>query len=159
MMHRSSLPTERQSIFTDRGNLLSAAAALLRIGIVLHLKYCLEHMIRNVFDHFKITRSTDKKQIRSLMAAVQESATRALFFKSLSEIGNVEFADDDNQKGQKIVIYLLTIHPIHWVVWANPCLMDPDDWMPDYQEEIANLVGSHVGEPDCQNQHLRWLST
>ena len=50
LLKRTGIDIENVPIFTDRGNLKSAAAAMTMdpLSITLNLKYCIEHIGRNI---------------------------------------------------------------------------------------------------------------
>ena len=92
MMLKANIPVDRIPIMTDRGNLLTCAAALKRVvGIELSLKYCLEHLIRNVIDHaggptvFK-RNSVEYRSLRKAMEELYDCASKSQYEMAIHQI-------------------------------------------------------------------------
>jgi hypothetical protein len=72
MLLRAGYDLTGYPIFTDRGNILLAARALeKRFGIVLSLKLCLEHLLRNMVKKFKVKGDSDIKNLRNRFCDIQ----------------------------------------------------------------------------------------
>ena len=69
----AGIPVTSCPIFTDRGKMLNAATVLASKGIILNLKYCTEHIYRNVIDKFKIKDEHKAKELHRLIFRLQSS--------------------------------------------------------------------------------------
>ena len=79
LLIRGGLDVSSVPVFSDRGPPLAASRILARDhGIILSIKFWLEHLIRNVVSRFSITK-LDTGSVRSIMAAMQSSATIDIF--------------------------------------------------------------------------------
>lgn len=71
MLAASGFDFSRTPVFTDRGHLLSAVTvAFLSFGIEVSLKYCIEHIIRNVNHHFNIKKRTAVRRSSAIVLAI-----------------------------------------------------------------------------------------
>jgi hypothetical protein len=115
MMDRAGFDVEAVPWMSDRGNLLAAATILKRAnGITLSIKFCLEHIFRNVVHQFKIGK--DKLGLlRTAMSAMQASFEFVTYARATDKL----IQAFGNETGWKISVYLMSIHPRHWVVFAN----------------------------------------
>jgi hypothetical protein len=136
-------------IFTDRGNLLAASRALFdECGITLSLKYCLEHIMRNLVKTFSLSKENET-HYRSIVENIQGArylSELTLNFDKLSK----SFSD---QKGLHMAVYLLGIHPRHWIVYANKDICDDDE----LTEWRSNLLRHYLAliedvDPECVDQ-------
>ena len=59
------------TFFADRGKFCNAAGLILNdFGVLINLKFCLEHIFRNIVANFSIEKE-DTKQLRSLLHKLQ----------------------------------------------------------------------------------------
>jgi hypothetical protein len=107
----SGLAVDDKPIFCDRGHLLSAAVALRESGVFLNLKYCTEHIIRNVVSKFQLQ---NNKDIKGLLYRLQGAKLFSSYCNTLDEI--------TRHCGWKLRVYLIGIDPMHWCVFANRSL-------------------------------------
>jgi hypothetical protein len=115
----AGLDVEAFPWFSDRGNLLSASRILFsEYGLLLSIKYCLEHIIRNVTAKFGLKKS-GQTQLRSLIQECQASATIGHFHFAIEKLYDNPQSATEPLQGYKIALYLLSIHPIHWTVFGN----------------------------------------
>jgi hypothetical protein len=141
MCIRAGYPMEDFPIMTDRGNLLAAARALEeKLNIVLNLKFCVEHLIRNVTAMFDL----DKDQETIIRASV-EKIQQSSYLTTLSDHFNHLVSVFGEEKGCGIGIYLLGIDPVHWIVYANKDICDDkglSEWRRDMLRHfISKLEG------------------
>jgi hypothetical protein len=136
---------------------LAAATILQRAnGITLSIKFCLEHIFHNVVHKFKIGK--DKLgRLRNTMSAMQASFELALYAQATDKL----VRDFGNETGCKITVYLMSIHPRHWVVFANRCEISDDDWMPGYLTRLQQAVRSLgiVAPDDLGQVHLHFIDS
>ena len=100
-------------VFTDRGNLLAAASVLEQsLGIVMNLKFCAEHIIRNINHQFRIKKAKES-QVRNAVNALSGSSALDTYETKISGI-----SCNDNL-GPAIARYLLQIHPTQFTVYGN----------------------------------------
>jgi hypothetical protein len=155
MLIKSGIKVEEVPIFTDRGNLLAAAVALQQsvLAITLSLKFCIEHILRNIISRFRLT-TAEEILLRGLLAQVQGSTTFIRFLENMNKIvaqfsiSNVSVSDDDCRRGEQIVLYLLTINPTHWTVWANRASSDESLWRPEFDGYVAEIMKACTGIQD-----------
>jgi hypothetical protein len=140
MVVRAGFPLSKIPIFTDRGHLLNAAAVLAVVGIHLNLKYCLIHLISNISHNFKLsglTFSAQRTVIRARVFAIQASQSPHRFVENMQDL--VSSLPDDNL-GLRVSIYLLSVDPLHWIVFANNKRFDRDDYVREWNELTAKLI-------------------
>ena len=108
----SGLPLHQVPLFTDRGNLLHACAVLLGKGIVLNLKFCIEHIIRNINSRLKLKQSDDASitKVRFFVNALQKCSSAEEYFGLCIKI--FHFNED-------MMLYISQIHPTMWTVYGN----------------------------------------
>lgn len=134
LLIRGGLDVSSVPIFSDRGNLLAASRILSRDhGIILSLKFCLEHLIRNVVSRFTLCK-LDSELVRSM----QSSPTIDIFAVATNRM----MALHDQKLGAAISAYLLQIHPIHWTVFGNRRSQLEENWMPLFQQLVALSLAS-----------------
>ena len=123
LLVHAGINIEEMAVWVDRGNFLSAAAALAALPVhdpwylTLSLKYCLEHIFKNIVHTFRL-KSNDTITLRPMLQKAQAARCVDRHFYALSKIEEYKFANDDHT-GLKIVNYLQRIHPLHWAVFAN----------------------------------------
>jgi hypothetical protein len=78
------------------------------------MKYCLEHIIRNVVHKFKIGKDKSGR-LRTILSVMQVSFKLGVGVWATDNL-NLEFG---NETGRKIMVYLMSIHSQHWVVFAK----------------------------------------
>jgi hypothetical protein len=143
-MERAGFDVESFPWMSDRGNLLAAATILKGAkGLILLIKFCLEHIIRNVVHNFKIGK--DKLgRLCTTMSAIQAS---------------FEFRVYARATGWKITVYLMSIHPHHWVVFANRKDLANQAWMSAYPTRLQVVVGNLAIEvpDDLAQDHCRFI--
>ena len=151
MMEKAGFDMSSIPIFTDRGKLLSAATALHRDGgTLLSLKYCLEHIYRNIKANFTIARG----QIQLLRTALSKTQNSKDIFHFMSSCENIISALG-TEVGQNVVLYILKgIHPRHWTVFGNLISLDDSEWEPHYYAYVGRLVGSNGGWEAVRENHM-----
>jgi hypothetical protein len=129
LLIRGGLDVSSTPIFSDCVNLLAASRILWRDhGILLSIKFCLDHLIQNVVSRYSVTKA-DTGLIRSIIASVQSIPTINNFVVAMNRL--IMAMPDANLAG-KIAAYLLRIHPIHigqcsaianlnWKRYGYPC--------------------------------------
>jgi hypothetical protein len=76
LLTRGGLDVSYFPIFTGDGNLLAASQILWRHhGILLSIKFCLEHLIQKVVSRYISVTKADTCSVRSIMASMQSSPT------------------------------------------------------------------------------------
>jgi hypothetical protein len=143
----SSIP-----IFLNCGNLLVALRILLNeCGITLSIKFCLEHLIRNVVLKFSITKATTGS-VHAIMASLQSSPT----IDSFITVKTWWMASSDPRLGGKIAAFPLQIHPIHLTVFGNWESQLKENWLPLFQQlSFSSLVAG--GELNMDNDHIKFI--
>ena len=119
---------------SDRGHLIPAARYMERnFNVVISIKFCVEHIIRNVVQKFNI----DKERLQELRTCVnklQEASTFEGFQQQSSYV--TQF---DPEIGPLILLYLLKIHPYHWTTFANRHDIKDSKWNQYYEDMIKEL--------------------
>ena len=110
----SGLPMQDVPTFVDGGHILSAAAVLAnKHRVFLNLKYSIEHIVGSMVGRFLLD-TTGESTLRGHLTSIQQSTQFQLFVanvRSLAAIFEVH--------GAEMCLYVLSIHPVHWVVFAN----------------------------------------
>jgi hypothetical protein len=150
MVVRAGFPLNHVPMFTDRGHLLNAAVVLQSIGIFLNLKYCLEHIFSNVFHNFKLSglaNESTRKVIRSKVSALQASQSPNRMIQTVQDL--VGALPDNIAVG--VALYLLSIDPIHWIVFANHPRFNRSEYVGVWLDLVAGLiiVLAHEENPDA----------
>ena len=108
MLVRSGFNFNQFPIMTDRGPLLSVASVIADThGISLSLKFCLEHIIRNISHQFSLDLD-DQLPLRNAMAILQSSETIGTFLTKIDDVIKIY-----KDKGIQIARYVMKIHPRH----------------------------------------------
>jgi hypothetical protein len=154
LLQRANFDIESFPFFTDRGKLLSSVSTLnIHLGVTVSLKYCLEHLIRNIITKFKIKKGEDK-HIRHLMASLQGSSSIDQFLKSMDTL-----LDPNSFHSQSVEIawYILGIDPSHWTVWANRPFPLRNHWrniFSDYTLQVCEKLLPDSNYTDMVSLHL-----
>jgi hypothetical protein len=158
MIQRCKFDLQSFPIFTDRGKLLSASAALKQsLGIVVSLKYCLEHLIRNVVHKFSLKKSKHQPLLRARMSSVQEADTLSKFIHGMEKLAK-DF-EAISVAGHEISFYLLSINPRHWTVFGNRPQPTIEDWTPMYLSYVKQVDTIVHPDKDIDRLLLDHLST
>ena len=81
-MKEMGFDIENVPFMSDRGHLLAAASLLIRVsGLVISIKFCLEHIIRNVVGKFCIG-IKQIRDLRTITAKMQSATSYSLFMES-----------------------------------------------------------------------------
>ena len=143
MLANAGIDIELVPIFTDRGKLLSAVKLLhYTQKVTISLKYCLEHIIRNVKAKFKIPNEY-VQLLRNVLANMQTATTVYYFISSTSKFE----AFCGEEKAKKIILYLLCgIHLRHWTVFGNLSIVPDSDWEAIYYQFVGQLLPNPVND-------------
>jgi hypothetical protein len=115
----AGLDVEAFPWFSDRGYLLSASRFLFsQYGLLLSIKYCLEHIIRNVTVKFGL-KKLGQTQLHTLIQECQTSQTIAHFDFAIEKVFDYPQSTTKPLCSYKMALYLLSVHPIHWTVFGN----------------------------------------
>ena len=134
ILYYSGIPIQDIPIFSDRGNLIAATKVLKKYyNITLSLKFCLEHIFRNIVHQFKLEKEQGTQSVIRARLHFLQSAETFQIFRKECEI-TCEFQDSkDPAIGAKVVDYLLRIHPVHWTVFGNrPTSGGEEAWLRPY---------------------------
>lgn len=150
-LHSSGIDVEGVPIFTDRGHLLGAVRVLLTsFGIHISVKYCLEHIWRNVCHKFLF--NPDAKEIqalRNVIADMQRARNVGAFIEACRDVTALM-----RERGAEIVQYLMEgIHPRHWTVFGNLMSYEDTEWEPEYY----TYFGTVMNKPDLPWTEIRRL--
>ena len=140
-LYYSGIPIETIPIFSDRGNLIAATKALHKhFKITLSIKFCLEHIFRNIVHKFNLEKEQGlQRVIRARLHVLQSAETFEDFRYECEKTCELQDTKDP-ALGAKTIDYLLRIHPIHWTVFGNrPSLGGEDVWLRGYQYLILNV--------------------
>jgi hypothetical protein len=122
MCIKAGYAMEEYPIMTDCRNLLAASRALKEeFNLTLNLKFCLEHVIRNLVSMFDLDKD-DEAIYLSAVKRIQQSS----YLTNLTENFDKLVNSFDNIVGCGMEIYLLSIDPVHWIVYANKDICDND---------------------------------
>jgi len=148
LLHLSGFNFDTFPIMTDRGHLLSAATMMkhARPDLCISLKYCTEHIIRNVQYRFSI-KNAEAKALRAYVGQLQSAFTVGRYISTINNLLN-RFPE----KGNKIALYLMRIHPRHWTVFGNRNKISDNQWVPDYLTLMARLALELELTPDYDGQ-------
>jgi hypothetical protein len=106
--------------------------------IELSIKYYLEHLMRNVIARFKLLKTLQPK-ICSMMSEAQASENSNTFHGVMQQMSKLTIQSDSNL-GCWIVLYLLSIHPIHWTVFGNRKSQHEIQWKKKYCQMILGSL-------------------
>ncbi|GAX20913.1 hypothetical protein FisN_1Lu437 [Fistulifera solaris] len=137
-LRAAGIDIESIPIFTDRGHILGAAKVLLdRYNIKISIKYCLEHINRNLAHIFDLKASNpETATVRNLVGDMQNARSVGSFISACENIINLRPED-----GVDIVRYLVEgIHPRHWCVFGNLASYPDSEWHEDYCTFYAGLI-------------------
>ena len=119
---------------SDRGHLIAVARFLERnLGVVILIKCCVEHIIRNIIHRFNV----NKERLHNLRMAVNMLQGDPTFESFQHKSSGIIKLDDDN--GPIILLYLLKTHLYHWTIFANRNDITASSWNNHYEEMIKEL--------------------
>lgn len=127
-------------VFTDRGHLLSAVTVAWHLfGIEVSLKYCLEHIIRNVNHKFSIQEKDGRACIiRRCISDMQGATSIASFLLACEKLRT---AIDEDTASEVITYLMKNIHPRHWTVFGNNHEYPDEQWAPAFFGYLGVLCG------------------
>jgi hypothetical protein len=112
LCHKAGLPVCRWPIFSGRGHLVAASKVLLeKHGLSLNLKFCTEHIVRNVIHRFKVN-APEQQSLKNSMLAIQSAPTLDEYCYALDRLCN-KFQFEGLRK------YVVDIDPLNWCIFAN----------------------------------------
>ena len=137
MLVNTNIDIESIPIFTNHGKLLPAVKLLhYTKQITVSLKYCLEHIIRNVKAKFKIP-NEHAQLLRNVLGNMQSATNVYYFVSSAKKLES--FCGED--KACDIIMYILgSIHPRHWTVFGNLPSLPDNKWEPVYYHFMGQLL-------------------
>jgi len=161
MFSTTGIDIQNCAIFTDRGNLLTVARVFHTCSVTLSLKFCLEHIIRNIKTAFKMSKYQVKYMATFLGYAV-DAMTFEDFVRKLRYL--IRALRPDTVLGYDISVYLLQIHPRHWTNFANnPVLYGVGCSWTMYEEFFIDILterNAHLTVADRLNQNqIFWLAS
>ena len=119
---------------SDHRHLIAAARCLERnVGVVITIKFCVKHIIRNIIHKFNV----DKARLQNLKTAVNMLQGASTFESFQHKSSTIIKFDDDN--GPIILLYLLKIHPYHWTAFANRDDIRDSSWNNPFEDMIKEL--------------------
>jgi len=168
MVSMTGIKIDSIPICSDRGNLLSSVRAFhIVYKVTISLKFCLEHVLRNVSASFGLNTALTEL-LNQYLTCLHESREMQTFFiqvknliKDLNQVSRgdrkrrngpgaepaASAPDSPERKpgsnlGFYVAIYLLKIHPRHWTVWANhPGSPDDEDALWDaYANNVRDVI-------------------
>ena len=77
------------------------------------IKFCIEHIIRNIIHKFSIEKENDE-ELSNTIKNLQSASTYEKFFQFTKKIERFDFVS-----GFEILAYLLKIDPRHWSAFVN----------------------------------------
>jgi hypothetical protein len=161
MMYQAGFNFEEFPVFTDRGHILAAVRALAEhYGLVVSVKYCLIHILRNIYHLFNINqRSREGRAVAWFMREMQSAPDVNAFLDAAKKLVKALPQIEENETlstGARIVIYVLgTIHPTHWTVFGNTPSQHESMWEPLYFTYLAEVNGFTEISGDVDE--WRWL--
>ena len=144
LMKEMGFDIENVPFMSDRGHLLAAASLLIRVsGLVISIKFCLEHIIRNVVGKFCIG-IKQIRDLRTITAKMQSATSYSLFMESCDRLKEIF-----GNRGELMCVYLLRIHPRHWTVFGNLTSINDDTWMPQYAAILRGyMIRTQTGDAE-----------
>jgi hypothetical protein len=141
MLIRAGYDITAFPIYTDRGNVLSAARALKEeFGIEVSLKFCMEHICRNMVAKFKVKGEANIARLRSCVASIFGASYVTALSTSFNQLA-LSF-----DCGDEMAVYLLLIDPLHYSTCANKATTDQSEvllWRKAaLREHIASVDGT-----------------
>ena len=128
---KAGLDLSEYPVQTDRGNITDAVRWIYKqCNYVISLKYCLEHIIRNVNNTFKIS-DPMRPALRLHIQNLHQSTTIHEFHKATTDLFGFH-SPSNSLLGFEIANYLLRIHPIHWTVFGNRESIPEESWIDIY---------------------------
>ncbi|GMF58889.1 unnamed protein product [Phytophthora fragariaefolia] len=121
--------------FCGRGNQLAAQALLLRLGLKVHLKFCILYIRFNTMDKFKSLK-LNLQSVKDDISALQAASTTEGYEHVKSAISAKYPKDISKVVGEKVV---------DEYIWSCLCSIHPTDW-------------SVVGNIEATPHEAKWLS-
>ena len=140
---------EEIPFMTDRGPLLSAVRYLHEFyDIEITLKFCTEHIIRNIVKVHNISKS-DIPTLRKIVMGCQQATNLEIYITNVDKLKNCF-----PMNGNDIVIYVMSIHPRHWCVMGNLEALSDNCWLPGYMAKLKSCINQREGLNDEQSSHV-----
>ncbi len=152
MLRRAGFDFDSFPVFSDRGHIRSAVIVLWReLKLVVSVKFCLQHIHRNILHRFKI--KSGKRQDSILVFSLNEMQSAPTFATFLFWCRKLQETLPD--LGTNILKYLLcTLHPRHWAVFGNVVDHDDGEWEPYYFLFLGELHGLDESPPESLKELL-----
>lgn len=108
--------------FSDRGHLLAAVRAIyVSYGWEISVKFCVEHIIRNMVHKFKVKGDTLVVVLRRCVMSIQAAGYLVQSSQRYDELASAFLC------GPQMALYLLGIDPVHWTIVGNKETTDQDE--------------------------------
>jgi hypothetical protein len=118
MVEKTGFPFNHIPIFTDRGHLLNTVIVLQSAGIFLNLKYCLKYIFKNICHNFKLAgrqHQSTRSIVRCGLGSIQGSQSCSRWIRNVQDFMKAL----PDELSVAIALYVLSIDPIHYAVFAN----------------------------------------
>ena len=126
---------ENVPFMCDRGHLLAAVRFLQpNTQLVISVKFCLEHIIRNINNRFGLNKDNAAK-MRIIMNRLQSASTYEKYMIEIADIMDLE-----EVMNYEIIIYIMKIHPRHWTVFGNRHDISDESWKGLYENYLLIML-------------------
>ena len=147
MLIKSGICFENIAVFTDRGNLLAASSLIFaKLGLILNLKFCFKHIIRNVISMFHIP-NDDTQPLRNIMNFIQCAVVDVVFFEYMLKL--------TESYGHEVSLYVLKIHPTHYSVYGNLLVFD----MATHLKHLQRFAFINYNKEQCGQVDQNWFKS
>ena len=132
-MKAMDMDIENIPFMTDRGHMIAAVRFLFKTtGMVISLKFCLKHLIRN--DQHKFNIEKEKVgDLRKIINGMQSAHTYEIFVEKTKLLSKLNTNDCHD-----ILVYLMKIHPRHWTIFGNRRDIPDTRWKETYDDFLKN---------------------
>ena len=136
-IHKGGLDLSTKCILMDRHPSRSLAIRILASeGIYVNVRNCLEHLLRNIrlfvqrmgYNKYDIDYAT---RIRAILQAMQSAYSMKEFFLHAE---GLLYVLKDREKSARLLLYVISIHPLQWTVFANRGSHEQYDTYENYEK-------------------------